>query len=283
MAKKRRTRPASPGRSTTSPSGITTTARAAAGGRPPAPAPSVAKAAPASPGGPNRQARKEEARRERERLQRRMARGRALRRVAIVLAVVLVGVAVGVYFLFIRQSAAEAAGCSPVTTIAPYNPATEDRTHIGAPGSPVTTPPALSTYRTGPPTSGPHDPSPLPAGVYDAPPDVYRTIHSLEHAAVVVWYRPSATGSALTELKSFFQENPQDIEKVIVAPYDYPSQGARGQLPAGKNMVLVAWHHMQSCDQVSLGAARAFIGSYRINPSRPADYKGDAPEPQATI
>jgi len=206
-----------------------------------------------------------------------------LRRVAIVLAVVLVGVAVGVYFLFLRSTATEAAGCTTVKTVAPYNPAAEDRAHIGAQGSPVTTPPALSSYRTAPPTSGPHDPSPLPAGVYDSPPDVYRTIHSLEHAAVVVWYRPGATSSALADLKSFFQENPQELEKVIVAPYSYPSQGAKGELPAGTNMVLVAWHHMQSCERVSLGAARAFIGSYRINPSRPADYRGDAPEPTVPI
>jgi hypothetical protein len=65
---------------------------------------------------------------------------------------------------------------------------------------------------------------------------------------------------------------------VIVGPYDYPDQGAAGQLPAGSEMVLVAWHHMQSCERVSLGAAQDFIGGYRFNSARPADYKGDAPE-----
>jgi hypothetical protein len=201
--------------------------------------------------------------------------------VAVVLAVVLVGGAIGAYYLF-RTTPAEAAGCTTVKTIAPYNPATDDRSHIGVTAS-VPTPPPLSKYRTSPPTSGPHNPTPQGAGVYETPPDIYKTIHSLEHAAVVVWYRPTATGGALTELKSFFQENPQDITKVIIAPFNYPTQGAAGTLPAGKNMVLVAWHHMQSCDRVSLGAARSFIGGFRYNPGRPGDYRGDAPEPTVTI
>ena len=33
---------------------------------------------------------------------------------------------------------------------------------------------------------------------------------------------------------------------MIVAPYDYPDQGAAGTLPAGTQMALVAWHNVQS-------------------------------------
>jgi hypothetical protein len=236
--------------------------------------------APPEPGGPNRQARKEEARRQREAIRRRATRRRILQRVAIVLAVVLVAGAIGAYFV-LRTTPADAAGCGSVRTISAYDPSSEDRTHIGD-ASQVTTPPPLSTYPSAPPASGPHEPNPLPSGTYDTPPDVYRTIHSLEHAAVVIWYDPSATGSALDALKAFYQD-PVQQDHVILAPYSYPDQGAAGTLPAGKDMVLVAWHRMQTCDRVSLDAAKSFVGGYRFDPQRPGAYRGDAPEAGAAI
>jgi hypothetical protein len=148
--------------------------------------------------------------------------------------------------------------------------------------SPVASPPALSTYPSTPPASGPHDPVPQPAGTYDTPPNVYRAIHSLEHAAVIIWYDPSATGSALDAIKAYFQD-PVQQDHVIVAPFSYPDQGASGALPSGKNMILVAWHHAQTCASVNLDAAKTFVASYRFDPQRPADYKGDAPEVGSAI
>jgi len=252
----------------TAPPGSTTTAAASV--RP----------APAEPGGPNRQARKEEARREREAIRRRMSRRKLIRQVAIVLAVILVAGAIGAYFL-LRTTPADAAGCGSVQTIAPFDPSSQDRTHIG-PNSDVPTPPPLSAYTSTPPASGPHDPVPMPAGVYNQPPDVYRTIHSLEHAAVIIWYNPSISSDALNEIKTFYQD-PLEMDHVIVAPYSYPDQGAAGALPNGKDMVLVAWHRMQTCDNLSLSAAKSFVGIYRFNPARPGDYQGDAPEAGAAI
>ena len=62
------------------------------GGRP-ASTPS-AKVAPAEPGGPNRQARKEEARRQREAIQRKMSRRRYYRLIGVITAVVVVAGAI---------------------------------------------------------------------------------------------------------------------------------------------------------------------------------------------
>ena len=63
--------------------------------------------------------------------------------------------------------------------------------------------PPLARYPTQPPTSGPHDAGTVAAGFYDQPPDIYRAIHSLEHAAVIVWYAPSTKGTAeLNSIKS---------------------------------------------------------------------------------
>jgi hypothetical protein len=256
--------------------------------------PETVKPTPATPGGPNRLARKEEARKERERIRRKIARRRLYRRsgqVAIALLVVA-----ALIFLLTRPKAklnAEeqqllsegsapatltAAGCDAVQTIPPYSPDSADRTHIGAAG--YETAPALSTYSSVPPASGPHNSTPLTGGVYADPPDIYQTIHSLEHGAAIIWYDPSAPAAELATLQTFFQK-PGEHDKVIVAPYSFPNEGDAGALPAGKLMVMVAWHRMQTCDSLSLPVAYAFVHGYSTGPK--SDYKGEAPEETAPI
>ncbi len=289
MAKKKKRRPGS-GPRPGGRSGTSTQERVAQA--------STVKPAPASPGGPNRFERKEQARRQREAIRRRMARRRMARRGGIWLAVIA---AVGVVVLLIVQNsgragdlnseerrllsqaprAAAAAGCGGVTTVQPYDPGDLDRTHIGSGGGPDTMPP-LSTYRTQPPTSGPHNTVPLPAGQYPDPPPVDQTIHSLEHGAVIIWYDPAALSSQeLTDLQTFFNKS-EERGKVIIAPYNYPDQGAAGKLPTGKQMVMVAWHRMRTCDKVSLPVAFDFVYHYDSG-FRVRDYKGEAPEPTAPI
>lgn len=248
--------------------------------------PTTVKPEPASPGGPNRQARKQEARQRREALRRRMTRRRFYRRVAWVLAVLVVAAAVTGYTLYQRRATAraiEAAGCGAVQTIQPYDPPTQDTTHISLEGE-VIEPPPLSTYPSSPPVSGPHLPpgQQVPSGVYPNPPDVYGTIHSLEHGAVVIWYDPRAPVAELNEVREFF-DDPGEREHVIVAPYSYPDQGESGTLPQGRMMALTAWHHVQYCGQPSLAAARAFIDDYRAAIPNPPGYRGDAPEAGASV
>ncbi len=55
-------------------------------------------------------------------------------------------------------------------------------------------------------------------------------IHSLEHGAAIVWYSPDVSGRELEDLKEFYR----DVEvgsRVIVAPYDYPTEGDRDGSP----------------------------------------------------
>jgi hypothetical protein len=205
--------------------------------------------------------------------------------VGIVAVVALVAAGVSAY-LVLKPSAAADAGCGPVRVIRPFpGDPTLDRTHIG-PTSVVKTAPPLSSYSSIPPTSGPHNPSPLPAGVYDSPQPVDRMIHSLEHGSVIIWYRPGNTSQALQDIKAFYQQ-PSEQDHVIVAPYSYPDQGAAGVLPTGQAMVMDAWHHLQSCGTVSLGAAKSFVKGYRTptvsGGGAPPGYKGDAPEAGAAI
>jgi uncharacterized protein DUF3105 len=256
--------------------------------------PQPVKPAPATPGGPNRVERKEAARKAREAQRRRAARMRLLKRSGTVLGVG--GVIAAVLFFTLQSGGKKAtaaeqalldqaaqakvtAGCGDVQTIAPYDPESLDQTHIGSAGGPQTMPP-LSSYPSQPPTSGPHSGSPLGSGVYFSPVPLDQSLHSLEHGAVIVWLSPDADADALTTLQDFFQTDDEQT-KVIVSPYDYPEQEG-GTLPEGKQMVLVAWHRMQVCDQVSVPVAFDFVAHYRTVPSI-LDYQGDAPEPGAAI
>jgi Protein of unknown function (DUF3105) len=263
----------------------------------PAPAAPAVRPAPASPGGPNRLERKEAARKAREAYRRKAARRRVFRRAGIIAGV---GLVIAAIVFFATQSggkkattqeqalldqaaqAAVTAGCGDVQTIAPYDPQSQDQAHIGVTADVPTMPP-LTSYPSQPPTSGPHNTSPLPSGVYFQPVPIDQAIHSLEHGAVIVWFAKDADANLVTEAQNFFQQ-PEEQTKVIVSPYDYADQGDAGQLPEGKQMVIVSWHHMQACDSVSLPVAFQFVAHYRTNPSIAGqDYRGDAPEPNAAI
>jgi hypothetical protein len=260
--------------------------------------------------------RKDEARRQREEIQRRMARRRKNRTVVIAVSVVLAAALVALItltggsdlptpseLLASASDRATAAGCSDVQTIAPFDPANVtgdveaaqagdptavDRNHIGDALNP--TPPKLSAYPSVPPTSGPHapiPPGPLPAGVYDSPPDIYRAIHDLEHGATIVWYSPSASGAELQLLKDFYGQRLIDAavgqDRVIVAPYDYPDQGEAGRLHDGVQMALASWHRLETCGSVDLAAAFDFTSQYSAPPFGNRQYVGEAPEAGAAL
>jgi Protein of unknown function (DUF3105) len=227
--------------------------------------------------------RKEEARRQRVELQRRMARSKRNRRIAIAVVVVLVA-GIGAYALTRPQpaeaspqellaaapQATKAAGCGEVENVGPFQPRSQDQAHVSAAIQ-------LSQYPSVPPASGPHNPIPLGAGVYGAPPAIDRVIHSLEHGAAIVWYSPDAAGPELDKIRNFY--NRSDVgSRVIVAPYDYPDQGAAGTLPNGEQMSLVAWHHVQTCARPNLAAAFGFTSSYAAPTFEQRRYKADAPE-----
>jgi hypothetical protein len=232
--------------------------------------------------------RKEEARRQRVELQRKVARSKRNRRIAIAVVVVLVA-GIGAFALTRPQPAEaspqdllaaapqanKAAGCGQVENVGPFEPKSQDRAHVSEPVQ-------LSKYPSVPPASGPHNPIPYGAGVYGSPPPIDRVIHSLEHGAAIVWYSPDASGPELDKIKTFYKRS--DVGgRVIVAPYDYPDQGAAGTLPGGAQMALVAWHHLQTCARPNLAAAFGFTSSYAAPPFGQRPYKGEAPEAGAAF
>lgn len=234
---------------------------------------------------PTKTERREQARRERAELQRKMARARRNRRiVGVALLIVAVGLALWWFLrpqpvqaspdelLRAAPQAREQAGCGPVGDVGPFQPEERDAEHV-----PTEAMPPLSDYPSVPPASGPHNEIPWGAGVYDSPPPIDRVIHSLEHGAAVVWYSPEASGEELQRLRDFYAGEEVGA-RVIVAPYDYPTQGAAGVLPAGAQMALVSWHNVQTCANVSLAAAFGFTAEYAAPPFGQRAYRGSAPE-----
>jgi hypothetical protein len=180
-------------------------------------------------------------------------------------------------------ASADASGCADVAITPPFDPADQDASHIAS----VETAPPLSDYPTTPPASGPHAGVPLPAGVYDSltVPDVYRSIHSLEHAAAIVWYDPTAPADRVRSLIAFYGPEQDAVvgqERVIVAPYDFAGEPG-GELPDGAQMALVAWHRLRTCERVDVAVAADFTTQYGYPTAAGRAYAGEAPEPGATI
>jgi hypothetical protein len=177
----------------------------------------------------------------------------------IALAVVVLAVVIGFFAVRSAQAGKEfqrlstAAGCTAVQDTNPGGN-TLGRTHLG--------PTETVTYSTSPPSGGPHNPVPLPHGVYAnlstdpaASPNIYQAVHSLEHGYVGIWYKSS---SELAQLTPF-----GDGSKVIVISYP--------QLPKG-SVALTAWGRLQSCDRTDSKQIQAFVDRYRLK---------SAPEPGA--
>jgi len=241
-----------------------------------------------------------------------MARRRRNRGVGLVLVVAAVAIAVvGVFLtnsgdpggsgngsipsadqLLARASSAQtSAGCDAVQATANYDDAPGDdpdidHAHFDSTGE-FATAPDLSTYPTIPPASGPHADSPLAAGIYDSAPSLFQSIHAMEHGGVIIWYAPNADTQAVADLKAFYGQRQSEVsvgqDRVIIAPYDYPDDGTAGQLPAGVQMALVAWHRLQTCTAVDLAVAFDFTSQYEFPVYDGRTYKGVAREPGAPM
>lgn len=237
---------------------------------------------------PTRDERREQARRERAKLQQEMAAAHRTRRILTGVAVIA-GVALVAFYvtrpvgssgdlaqaLADAPAAAEAAGCSEVVDVGPYNPATDDGAHVGAL-------PALSTYASVPPASGPHSPDTLPAGIYEQALDLAPAIHSLEHGGVIVWYDPDLAPEKIAALHDFYGGSSAGAD-VLVSPYDYPDQGEFGALPDGVEMAMVSWQYLQTCATADPVAAFNFSARYAYPSYGGEDYLGRAPEAGAPM
>ncbi len=72
------------------------------------------------------------------------------------------------------------------------------------------------TYNSNPPSSGPHYAESAHAGIYDKAISDGYLVHSLEHGAVILWYRPNLSAAEIEELKSIYNSVP--VKKKIMTP-----------------------------------------------------------------
>lgn len=68
-------------------------------------------------------------------------------------------------------------------------------------------------FNSNPPSSGNHYVSTQPAGIYDQAPPDGKMVHSLEHGAVILWYREDLPGNDVEKLKEIF--NQQSGKKIM--------------------------------------------------------------------
>ena len=172
-------------------------------------------------------------------------------------------------------AAAGTAGCGAVEETERYGPGSDDVTHV----DPAEMPP-LSSWPSVPPASGPHAAAPLAAGVYDTPPPVAPLIHALEHGVAVVWLSPDVPSEEVDAIRAFYAD-PRVGGRVIVAPYDYPSEGTAGRLPG--DMSMVSWHRVQTCERANVAAAFGFTARYTAPTFDDEPWLGVAPEPGAPV
>jgi hypothetical protein len=147
--------------------------------------------------------------------------------------------------------AAEAASCLDAKEEPVPKDATDAAKHTQRDGDRV-------EYDKAPPTSGRHNPTPLPVGAKkfysrtDNPPPE-RAVHNLEHGYVVVWYDKSVGDPQLETLKKAADSAEG---KFLFVPWP------RDDFPDGKHIVLTAWAWRQQCGDVSGAVIQEFMDKH---------------------
>jgi len=107
-------------------------------------------------------------------------------------------------------------------------------------------------YNSNPPSSGPHDPQPVPWGFYDQPVPKEKLVHNLEHGGKLVLYNPSTVAPDVVEqLRLFGERYVTGGAKLVGAPYpDMQSQFA-----------LVSWTYVDTFDELDPDRVAQFLAA----------------------
>jgi putative peptide zinc metalloprotease protein len=111
------------------------------------------------------------------------------------------------------------------------------------------------TYAQTPPVGGNHAPAWQNCGFYDAPIADENAVHSMEHGAVWITYRPDLLGDQVAELRRLAE----DQSHVLVSPYP--------DLPAP--VIASAWGEQIRLDAADDARLDAFIRAFRLGPRAP--------------
>src|SRR5262245_20587554 len=110
----------------------------------------------------------------------------------------------------------------------------------GASGRHMTTPNEHVTYRTFPPASGVHNPTPAVWGNYRVASDPRQVVHNLEHGGIGVWYGSGISPADRGALDAFYQHSPN---AVIITPIadSYPGVTYPKHPPIDGKIALTTW------------------------------------------
>lgn len=110
------------------------------------------------------------------------------------------------------------------------------------------------TYEQSPPVGGPHNPVWLNCGIYDHPVPNENAVHSLEHGAVWVTYRPDLAKADVAKLTRTL-----DQTYLVLSPY--PGLDAP--------VVASAWGKQLKLTGADDPRLEAFVRAYRLGPQTP--------------
>lgn len=111
-------------------------------------------------------------------------------------------------------------------------------------------------YKTNPPTSGPHDPTPSQDGIYAPgnPPDVEQSVHTLEHGRIDFQYRKGTPKNVIAQLTTLVSEKVKGTNGYHSLLFENPT-GMKAQVAA------TAWGRAITCPTMNdrvFDALRAF-------------------------
>lgn len=118
------------------------------------------------------------------------------------------------------------------------------------------------SWNSFPPTSGPHYYTPAVYGFYNAPVQLARVLHNLEHGGVYMLYGSKTPADTSRKLREIYDKDPRGL---VVAPL--PELGTKIAFGAwtsqnpGSNEVGTG--HLALCTQVNAKAVEKFLAEYR--------------------
>ena len=110
-------------------------------------------------------------------------------------------------------------------------------------------------YKSEPPTSGSHNPTPAHDQAYLTSPGNVHLVHALEHGRVIYWFKPNAPAATRGALKKLYDE---DNKLVVLTPDTAPMPYAVAASAWGRYVGCPAYN-----DKVP-DAFRAFRDAYRL-------------------
>lgn len=106
-------------------------------------------------------------------------------------------------------------------------------------------------YGTEFPTSGPHNPSPIPPGFYNDPLPSERLVHSLEHGNIIIYYG-APSDAAMNLIRGWTDQFQGAWDGVIAVRHD----------DLGEKIVMTSWQHRLELPKMDVRAS-FFVDAFR--------------------